>query len=242
MNQTSGYELTIIVPLFNESENLVRLEKELSEFQQSALLKSCILFVNDGSNDDSLILIKNICKNNQDFYFLSFEQNCGLSAALKAGFDFTHSPYVGYIDADLQTTPADFNKLIPYLNDYGLVTGIREERKDTLIKKQSSKIANIFRRRITHDGVEDTGCPLKIMKTDIAKQMPFFKGMHRFIPALVLLQNEKIKQIPVRHFPRLAGTAKYNLRNRMISPFVDCFAFKWMAKRYIRYQVIEQKI
>lgn len=242
MNQTSGYELTIIVPLFNESENLVRLEKELSEFQQTALLKSCILFVNDGSNDDSLILIKNICKNNQGFYYLSFEQNCGLSAALKAGFDFTHSPYVGYIDADLQTTPADFNKLIPYLNDYGLVTGIREDRKDSLIKKQSSKIANKFRRRITHDGVEDTGCPLKIMKTDIAKQMPFFKGMHRFIPALVLLQNEKIKQVPIRHFPRLAGTAKYNLRNRMISPFIDCFAFKWMAKRYIRYQVIEQKI
>lgn len=242
MNQTSGYELTIIVPLFNESENLVRLEKELSEFQQTALLKSCILFVNDGSNDDSLILIKNICKNNQGFYYLSFEQNCGLSSALKAGFDFTHSPYVGYIDADLQTTPADFNKLIPYLNDYGLVTGIREDRKDSLIKKRSSKIANKFRRRITHDGVEDTGCPLKIMKTDIAKQMPFFKGMHRFIPALVLLQNEKIKQIPVRHFPRLAGTAKYNLRNRMISPFIDCFAFKWMAKRYIRYQVIEQKI
>ena len=90
--------------------------------------------------------------------------------------------------------------------------------------------------------MEDTGCPLKIMKTEIAKQMPFFKGMHRFIPALVLLQNEKIKQVPVRHFPRLAGTAKYNLRNRMISPFIDCFAFKWMAKRYIRYQVIEQKI
>lgn len=242
MNQTSEYELTIIVPLFNEAENLARLEKELTAFQQIALLKSCILFVNDGSTDNSLSLIKEMCDRNQGFYFLSFKQNCGLSAALKAGFDYTFSPYIGYIDADLQTIPEDFNKMIPYLADYGVVTGIRTDRKDSMVKKHSSKLANRFRRRVTRDDIEDTGCPLKIMKTSIAKKMPFFKGMHRFIPSLALLQNESVKQMPVRHFPRLAGFSKYSLRNRLLGPLIDCFAFKWMSKRYIRYQIEEQNI
>ena len=106
----------------------------------------------------------------------------------------------------------------------------------------SSKIANGFRRSMTHDGVEDTGCPLKILRTDYAKRIPFFTGMHRFLPALIQLQDGKVKQIPVRHFPRLAGKSKYNLRNRLVGPFKDCFAYRWMKKRYINYQVAETNI
>lgn len=90
---------------------------------------------------------------------------------------------------------------------------------------------------MTHDGVQDTGCPLKVMHTDYARRVPFFTGMHRFLPALIQLQEGRVKQVPVRHFPRTAGVSKYHLWNRLVSPFMDCFAYRWMKKRYINYSV-----
>jgi glycosyltransferase involved in cell wall biosynthesis len=158
-----------------------------------------------------------------------------LSAAIKAGIDSVCSEYLGYMDADLQTTPDDFNLLLEHIKDYEMVMGIRANRKDTFSKKIQSKIANGFRNMMTHDGVSDTGCPLKVLHTDYARRVPFFTGMHRFLPALIQLQNGKVKQIPVRHFPRVAGTSKYHLWNRLVSPFLDCFAYRWMKKRYINY-------
>ncbi|MDO5572033.1 MAG: glycosyltransferase [Bacteroidales bacterium] len=242
MNQTVNYQMTILVPIFNEEDNIKRLENVLSSYLNISKIKSCILLINDGSNDGSLEMIKEVCNNNNDFFYISLKSNSGLSAAMKAGIDYTFSPYVAYIDADLQTVPDDFNLLIPYIEDYELVTGIRAARKDTVVKKMSSKIANNFRRFMTKDDAQDTGCPLKIIKTECAKKIPFFKGMHRFLPALILLQNGRVKQLPVRHFPRIAGVAKYNLANRLISPLVDCFAYRWMKKRYINYNVNENNL
>jgi hypothetical protein len=117
------------------------------------------------------------------------------------------------------------------------VTGVRTDRKDSFVKNMSSLIANGIRRTFTHDGMDDTGCPLKIIRTDVAKRIPMFKGLHRFLPAMVLLQQGRIIQIPVRHFPRIAGQAKFGLWNRLISPLMDCFAYLWMKKRYINYRV-----
>lgn len=237
MNKTSEYELSVIVPIYNEEENIYRLEKELSAYIEAASVKTCILFVNDGSKDNSMSLVTEICARNQGFFYISFTQNNGLSAAIKAGIDEVESPFVGYIDADLQTTPEDFELLLPFRNEYELVMGIRTGRKDSFGKRLSSKIANGFRRMMTHDGVEDTGCPLKIIRTDYAKRIPFFTGMHRFLPALIQLQHAKVKQIPVRHFERTAGTSKFHLWNRLVSPFMDCFAYRWMRKRYINYTI-----
>jgi dolichol-phosphate mannosyltransferase len=242
MNQTSNYEFTIIIPVFNEEDNMVALEEKLGQFLPHALCHSCVLFVDDGSRDTSLQRIKDICSRHPDFFYISFQNNSGLSAAMKAGIDFSQSPYVGYIDADLQTNPDDFNLLLEHIKDFELVMGIRANRKDSGFKKLQSKIANGFRRMMTHDGVQDTGCPLKVMRTDYAKRVPFFTGMHRFLPALFLLQHARIKQIPVRHYPRVAGKSKYHLWNRLIAPFVDCFAYRWMKKRYINYHVSENNI
>ncbi|MDT8414555.1 MAG: glycosyltransferase family 2 protein [Flavobacteriaceae bacterium] len=233
-------ELTIIIPVFNEEENLERVEREMTDFLKMSLVPAKILFVNDGSTDGSQSLIEKICDRQTRFNYISFEQNCGLSAAIKAGFDFTQTPWVGYIDADLQTAPEDFNLLLPYRFDYELITGVRADRKDSFVKNMSSRIANGIRRSFTHDGMDDTGCPLKIIKTDVAKQIPMFKGLHRFLPAMVLLQEGRIIQIPVRHFPRIAGQAKFGLWNRLLKPLMDCFAYLWMKKRYIRYRVQQQ--
>ena len=128
-------------------------------------------------------------------------------------------------------------------DNYALVTGIRAQRKDSQFKRLQSKIANGFRRSMTHDGAQDTGCPLKVMQTKYAKRIPFFTGMHRFLPALILLQDGgTYQQIPVRHFPRTAGKSKYHLYNRLVAPFVDCFAYRWMKKRYINYQIGEDNL
>jgi len=242
INKTAQYELTIIVPVYNEQENMVTLEETLSRYLPQCLLSACILFVNDGSTDQSKERIIEICNRQKHFYHLSLSPNAGLSAALKVGIDASFSPYVGYIDADLQTTPQDFNLLIPHLKDYEMVLGIRVVREDSLVKRASSLIANNFRRFMTKDGIADTGCPLKIIHTPYAKHLPLFNGMHRFLPALVQLQHGRVKQVPVRHFPRLAGVSKYNLRNRLVAPLIDCFAFRWMKSRYINTRVTETNI
>jgi glycosyltransferase involved in cell wall biosynthesis len=242
MNKTAQYRFTIVVPVYNEEDNMQALEERLSAYLPTAIYPTCVLFVNDGSKDDSLVRIEEICGRQKNFYYLDFQKNCGLSAAIKAGIDYTESDYVGYIDADLQTTPEDFNLLLKDIQGYQLVMGIRANRKDTLFKRIQSKIANGFRRMMTNDGVQDTGCPLKVMHTDYAKRVPFFTGMHRFLPALFLLQDAKIKQVPVRHFPRVAGVSKYHLWNRLVSPFMDCFAYRWMKKRYINYRVASHNL
>ena len=242
MNSTSQYQLTIIVPIYNEEDNMQALEDKLSAFLPTSLCTACVLFVDDGSKDSSLGRIQDICLRRPHFYYISLQKNSGLSAAMKAGIDVAESAYVGYMDADLQTTPEDFNLLLPHVDEYEMVMGIRANRKDTAFKKLQSKIANGFRRMMTHDGVQDTGCPLKVIRTVNAKRIPFFTGMHRFLPALLLLQEGRVKQVPVRHFPRVAGVSKYHLWNRLVAPFIDCFAYRWMKKRYINYHIGSQNL
>lgn len=238
MNHTSEYDLTIVCPVYNEQENIARLEETFRSYLPAASRRTCVLFVDDGSTDGSSDLLKRMCGRNDGFYYLTFERNAGLSAAIKAGIDFAESPLVGYIDADLQTMPEDFERLLPFSVDHQLVTGIRAERKDAPFKRFQSRFANAFRRMMTHDGATDTGCPLKVMQIGAARRIPFFRGMHRFLPALILLQEgASYKEIPVRHFPRVAGKSKFHLWNRLVSPLADCFAYRWMRKRAINYRV-----
>ena len=231
------HQLTIVVPVYNEAENLERLRHTLSDFMVKAKVPTTVLFVNDGSSDNSQQHIESICSEQKGFDYIAFAENRGLSAAIKAGFDHVTTDLVGYIDADLQTHPDDFNILLDYIDDYALVTGVRADRKDSFVKNMSSKIANGIRRAFTHDGMDDTGCPLKIIRSDYAKRIPMFKGLHRFLPAMILLQHGRVIQVPVRHFPRIAGQAKFGLWNRLLGPLSDCFAYLWMKRKYINYTV-----
>jgi glycosyltransferase involved in cell wall biosynthesis len=232
-------EFTIIIPIYNEEDNLIRLEETMNQYLSKSIKQTEILLINDGSKDKSLALIKDICNRNQAFHYISFDKNYGLSAAIKAGFDTVESKWVGYIDADLQTDPEDFNKLLALADQYDLVTGVRADRKDSFVKNMSSKIANSIRRAFTNDGMDDTGCPLKVIDAEKAKKIPMFKGLHRFLPAMILLQNGTVTQVPVKHFPRIAGESKFNLWNRLLGPLMDCFAFVWMKKKYINYKIQE---
>ena len=202
MNKTNEYTLTIIVPIYNEEDNMAALEERRSAYLKQALVPACVLFINDGSKDNSLSMMKDICGRRPDFFYCILAKNGGLSSAMKAGIDVACSPLVGYIDADLQTAPEDFNLLLPYTKDYELVIGIRANRKDSFFKNLQAKIANGFRRRMTHDKATDTGCPLKIMHTDYDKRIQFFTGMHHFLLVLIDLQEGKIKAILIRLFHR----------------------------------------
>ena len=232
--------LTIVVPVYNEEESLPRLERELGEYMAQTQVDCDVLFVDDGSKDGSLVLMREICKRSDGFHFISFKENRGLSAAIKAGFDHVKREWTGYMDADLQTTPLDFDLLWSHREGYALVTGIRARRQDSPMKRFSSSFANGFRRMFTKDGIADTGCPLKIIKTEVAQRVPMFKGLHRFLPAMVMLQHGQVKQIEVRHFPREEGASKFNVWNRLLGPLGDCFAYLWMKRKYINYEIAEQ--
>lgn len=243
MNRTSEYRFTIIVPVFNEEGNIYALEKRLAAFLPDCRERACVLFVDDGSTDASASRIREVCGRNPDFFHIGIVKNTGLSAALKAGIDHTESDLLGYMDADLQTAPEDFNLLLEQLEGHSMVTGIRTERKDNGFKRFQSGFANGFRRMLTQDGAADTGCPLKVLRTDAARRLPLFKGMHRFLPALIMLQEGgSYGQVPVRHFPRTAGKSKFHLWNRLWGPLADCFAYRWMKKRYINYTVGESDL
>ena len=176
---------------------MARLEEKLSGFLETSQVPACVLFVDDGSSDGSGSLLEEMCSRNDAFYYIRFSANRGLSAALKAGIDYTESEYVGYIDADLQTDPEDFNLLFPYMKDYSMVTGIRTDRRDSAFKKLQSRIANGFRRMMTHDGAVDTGCPLKVFRTSCARRIPLFKGMHRFFLTLTMRHPTRVNLVQV---------------------------------------------
>lgn len=232
-----NYDFTIIVPVYNEQECLPQLFVQLKEYLGNASRRTKVLIVDDGSSDDSAKMITDFSDNNEDFGYLIFEKNFGKGAALKAAFDHTETPLLGYLDADLQTYPEDFERLLPFIGEFDLVTGWRRERKDSLVKKISSKVGNGVRNMFTRDYMHDTGCPLKILKTSYAREIPMFKGLQRFLPAMVLLQNGKIKEVEIPHYPRLAGKSKYNFKNRFMGPLLDCIAYVWMKKSYINYKV-----
>lgn len=236
------YRMTIIVPVFNEIGNLDRIKTTFLAYFSESKFKSQVLFVDDGSTDGSSEKVIEICSSNPDFKYLKFHQNRGLSSAIKAGIDNCNTELIGYIDADLQTTPFDFDILLQYIDDYDAVIGYRGKRKDTLSKKIQSLIANSIRRALINDGIIDTGCPLKIIKREIAEKIPFFDGMHRFLPALIQLQGCKVKQVRVQHFERIAGKSKYNIFNRSIKPLQDAFAYRWMRSRNIHYTIDESNI
>jgi len=233
--------LTIIIPVYNEEENIERIAQSFSNyFASKCSVLAQVLFVDDGSSDNSLKLITALHNTDSRFQYIAFTENRGLSAAIKAGIDHIDTELTGYIDADLQTSPEDFELLLSHIKDYAAVVGYRAKRKDTFSKRIQSKIANSFRRMLINDGIIDTGCPLKIIRTDAAKNIPFFKGMHRFIPALIQLQGKKVHQVAVQHFERQAGKSKFNLLNRSIGPFTDAFVYRWMKRRYINYKIKEK--
>ncbi len=226
--------MSVVVPLFNEEENVPILQAEMT----AALggLDYEIIFVDDGSTDQTLQRIAP----GPRIRLVQFERNAGQSAAMYAGLHSARGDVAVLIDGDLQNDPADIPKLLAGIErGADLVCGYRAQRKDTVVKRITSRVANFVRSRFTKDGVRDTGCTLKAMKRECISALLPFKGMHRFIPALVKGAGYQLVEIPVNHRPRKFGQSKYGLGNRALRATMDMFGVRWLLSRRLNYKVRE---
>lgn len=231
---TSSPELSVVVPLYNEEENLPILQEELRVALSG--LDYEIVFVDDGSVDGTADRIEAA----GNVRLIRFAKNAGQSAAIHAGLTAARGATVVVIDGDLQNDPADIPKLLREIsNGADLVCGYRLKRRDTVVKRLTSRIANSVRSRYTKDGVRDTGCTLKAMRRECVSTLVPFKGMHRFIPALVKAAGYRLVEIPVNHRPRRFGQSKYGLGNRALRATIDMFGVRWLLSRRLNYKIRE---
>jgi dolichol-phosphate mannosyltransferase len=236
MNEvTNSPTLSVIVPLYNEEANLPILQEELRVALSG--LDYEVVFVDDGSVDRTAERIEPA----GNIRVIRFEKNSGQSAAIYAGLTAARGATVVIIDGDLQNDPADIPKLLAEIaRGADLVCGYRVKRQDTLVKRATSRIANAVRSRYTKDGVRDTGCTLKAMRRECSSALFPFKGMHRFIPALVKAAGYRLVEIPVNHRPRRFGQSKYGLGNRALRATIDMFGVRWLLSRRLNYKIREK--
>ncbi len=239
-NNGQDKQVTIIVPVLNEQENVPILFQEIETAMQTQQRTWQVLYIDDGSTDNSLQVIKELAENNPLVRYISFAKNCGQSAAFAAGFKAANTELVITIDADLQNDPADIPTMLNLFDQgYDMVIGWRKNRQDTTAKRFASKIANAIRNAISHETVRDTGCSLKVLRTSMAEDIPMFTGMHRFLPTLMKMQGAKVAEVAVNHRARVHGTSKYSTFGRATKAFVDLLAVRWMQSRYFKYSVRE---
>jgi dolichol-phosphate mannosyltransferase len=230
--EPSSPAVSVVVPLFNEEESIAILQSELS-----AALKDLdyeIIFVDDGSVDRTVERIES----KANVRVIRFEKNAGQSAAIYAGLKTACGATAVLIDGDLQNDPADIPRLLAEITrGADLVCGYRAQRRDTLVKRLTSWVANAVRSRFNKDGVRDTGCTLKAMRRECVGTLVPFKGMHRFIPALVKGAGYRLVEVPVNHRPRRFGQSKYGLGNRAVRATIDMFGVRWLLSRRLNYKV-----
>ena len=217
-------ELSIVIPLYNERDNLIPLEDKLETELSKLNLSYEIILIDDGSVDGSAHLIESMQKHNPRIRLIQFGHNHGQSAAFAAGFKAARGKIFVTLDADLQNNPADIPLLLEKMPEYDVVCGWRFKRNDPWIKRVSSKIGNAVRNKLSEEEIADTGCSLKAFRRECLMKMEGFR----------------VTQVKVSHHPRLHGESKYNIRNRLFSSFQDLMAIRWMKKRQINYDIIKE--
>ncbi len=229
-------DISIIIPVKNERENVSILAIEINEVMNKLLLSWECVWVDDGSSDGTLEELKKIHAQNLKHRVVSLAENYGQSIALAVGFIKASGNIFVTMDGDGQNDPEDIPNMLNLLNKESLdmVNGIRIKREDSLIRKISSKIANGFRNWITEDKIKDVGCALRVFRRECVENLVVFKGMHRFLPTLVRLNGyNRIAEIPVKHRKRIRGETKYGINNRLWVGLFDTFMVRWLSKRVI---------
>jgi len=233
--------LSIVVPVYNEQENLMPLTEELVGVLEPLKKRYELVFVDDGSTDDSPRQLDAIRKKFIHVQIVRFRKNCGQTAAFDAGFKVARGDVIITMDADLQNDPHDIPSLLDHIGQYDLVCGWRHERHDTFVRRVSSRIANAIRNKLSGEDIQDVGCSLKAFRREYAQRLKLYTGMHRFFPTLIKMEGGRVKEVKVKHRFRKYGTPKYNIRNRILRSFLDLLAVCWMKKRYLRYEIEEHK-
>lgn len=223
--------ISVVVPVFNEEGNVRELHKEILEVCKKENYKFEIIFVDDGSKDKT----PEICKELKPLKYIRMRKNFGQTAAMDAGIKLAQYDYIVTMDGDRQNDPADIPKLVNYLeeNDLDIVSGWRKNRKDTVMKKFTSRVANFLRGIIVKDNIHDSGCSLKIYKKECFDHINLYGEMHRFIPALLRIKGFEVGEVVVNHRPRTAGVTKYNWK-RTIKGFVDMISLWFWSKYAVR--------
>jgi len=231
-------DLSVVIPVFNEEESLPHLVEKLAPVLDSLKLRSEVVFVDDGSSDSSLTILRKLkAQGRANLRILSLAARSGQSAACWAGFGAARGKIIATLDADLQNDPADLPLLIARLDQFDMVVGWRKRRQDPWLRKISTKISNGFRRFVLKDGFHDTGSSLRVLRRECLQELFPFNGMHRFLPTLVKQKGYRVGEVEVRHHERRFGVAKYGVRNRLFKALFDLFGVLWMRSRTIHYQI-----
>jgi len=231
---------SVVIPLKNEAGNIVDLINELEPVMQKLGVPWELICVDDGSTDKTGEILRQLMLEKPYLHPLFFTKNFGQSSAFDAGFKAAKGEFVITLDGDGQNDPQDIPRLLALIPDSDLVCGIRSKRKDTLIKRYTSRLANFVRNKMCNDGVQDTGCSLKVYRKTCLKEIKMYNGMHRFLPALFKMEGFRISQIPVNHRERLRGNSNYNFFNRSFNTIADLLAVRWMGKRHLNYQIASE--
>jgi len=232
-------DLSLVVPVYNERDNVRPLFEEIRAAMTTMGQRWEVLFVDDGSTDGSGEAIDALAREVPEVRVIRFEANCGQSAGFDAGFRLARGPIVVTLDADLQNDPADIPALVARLeaSDAGAVVGVRVGRRDSLVRRVSSRVGNYVRNALTGDRVTDTGCSLKAYRREALSRIKMFRGMHRFLPTLIRIEGFGVLEAPVRHRERRYGASKYGIANRALSGLADVLAVRWMTKRALGYRI-----
>jgi glycosyltransferase involved in cell wall biosynthesis len=240
LRENHPIDISVVVPVYNEEENLPVLIPQIAEVLGPLGKTYEMIFVDDGSQDHSRGLLKEMALQFPQIRVLGFKKNCGETAAGAAGIKEARGGIVITIDADLQNDPKDIPRMLDYLKEYDMVTGWRQKREDSWVKRITSRIANRIRNSLSGEEIQDSGCTFRAYKRECLQEIKLYKGMHRFIPTLVKMEGYRVIEIPIAHHPRKFGVSKYTTWNRMWRAFVDLLAVKWMKSRHIQYEIEER--
>lgn len=239
--QSRPPQLSVVVPCHNEEGNLEQLVSEIRQTLSSMSQTYEVVLVDDASTDGTWNLLQRLGEVDPRIRGMRFATQGGQSAAMWAGLQHARGEILITLDADLQNPPSEIPRLLAALEGWDCVCGSRVMARsagDTWIRRVSSKIANAFRAALTQDGISDSGCCFRALRRACVQPLRFFKGAHRLLPALLLLEGFRVKEIHISHRPRGAGHTHYGVWNRLIKSLPDLFAVRWMKSRHIRYHIV----
>lgn len=236
-------DFSLVVPVYNEKDNIIPLFVRVDSMARANALSYELIFVDDGSTDGSREVINKLEEDNGHVKKIFFTKNNGQSAAVAAGIKKASRKAIVTIDADLQNDPDDIPAFLKELDRFDVVCGYRAKRRDNIVRRLSSRIANRVRSFFTKDNLKDIGCALRAYRSDCGvKDICFFNGIHRFVPAILLFKGCSITEIPTKHHPRIHGVSKYNLFNRLFKVIYDLFGVQWMKSRWIDYKIEQESL
>ncbi len=234
--------LSLVIPVYNEEENLERLYAEITEAMNTVSNDYEVVVTDDASCDRSWHILSDLVRRDSRWRAQRFAFNCGETAASAAGMKAARGEVIVTLDADLQNDPRDIPKFLEALEQADCVCGSRvHERADNWLRRASSKTANWVRNKLSDEEIADAGCTYRAFKRECLHEIKFFRGAHRFLPTLFRMEGRKVVEIPITPRERFAGESKYGVWNRLFKSFVDLLAVRWMKSRKLGYQIAEMK-